>query len=143
MWAMGRVLKEEGYEVATANGYAGDADVYLINEDEKIEVKATQFRGHGAGTSWKGGRGARNAEFLLIAHDADFTRICVIFSTLTHSKDPSKQRDWKKQGPNTTEMPLKKWYDNHIDIGDYEFWKGEVFKDSGSGQVQMSLASVV
>ena len=143
MSSIAGVLKEMGYNVKTASGHKDDPDVYLIDEDEKIEVKATQFRGHGAGTTWKGGRGARNAEFLLIAHDADFTRICVIFSTLTHSKDPSKQRDWKKQGPNTTEMPLKKWYDNHKDIGDYEFWKGEVFEDTGTGQVQMSLASVV
>ena len=136
MWAMGRVLKEEEKEVSTANGHPTDPDVYLINEDEKIEIKATQFKGQGAATTWKGGKGIREGEFLLIAHDQDFTRLCLIFTTLT--KD-----DWNKKGNVGTELTLKRWWETHKDNPEtYVFWKGEVYEDSGTNQVQMTLESV-
>ena len=136
MWATGRVLKEEGKEISTANGHPTDPDVYLINEDEKIEVKACQFKGQGAATTRKCGAGNREGEFLLIAHDQDFTRLCIIFTTLM--KD-----DWNKKGNVGTELTLKKWWETHKDKPEtFEFWKGEVYEDSGTKQVQMSLESV-
>ena len=133
MWAMARVLTEEGKEVSSANGHPTDPDVYLINEDEKIEIKVTQFKGQGAGTTWKGGRGIREGEYLLIAHDADFTRLFVTFTTLD-------KNDWGKQGNVGTTLSLKNWWANKQDTDDFDFWKGEVYE--ASGMVQMQLESI-
>jgi len=44
-------LKEMGYNVRTASGHRDDPDIYFIDDDEKIEVKCTQFNGHGAATN--------------------------------------------------------------------------------------------
>jgi hypothetical protein len=133
MWAMGRVLTEEGKEIVTASGKPMDPDVYLVNEDEKIEVKVTQFKGNGANTTWKGGKGIREGEYLLVAHDSDFDRLCIIFTTLNED-------DWKKQGNVGTTLTLKKWWENHEPVGDYDFWKGEVY--TASGLTCMTLESI-
>ena len=133
MWAMARVLTEEGKEVSSANGHPTDPDVHLINEDEKIEIKVTQFKGQGAATTWKGGRGIREGEYLLVAHDADFTRLFVTFTTLDKS-------DWGKRGNIGTQLTLKNWWKNKKDTTDYDFWKGEVY--DVSEMVQMQLASI-
>jgi hypothetical protein len=136
MWAMGCVLREEGYAVSTANGASMDADVYLINEDEKIEVKCTEYKGHGAKSSWKGGNGIREGEFLLVAHADNFTRLFITFTTLT--KD-----DWDKKGNVGTELTLKKWWKNHKDDPKVnEFWKGEVYDSSSSKTTEMVLESI-
>ena len=45
------------------------------DEDEKIEVKCTQFNGHGAMTKWSGGENIREGKYLLVAHDLDFKNI--------------------------------------------------------------------
>ena len=72
----------------------------------------------------------------MIAHDQDFTRLCLIFTTLT--KD-----DWNKKGNVGTELTLKRWWETHKDNPEtYVFWKGEVYEDSGTNQVQMTLESV-
>ena len=133
MWATARVLTEEGKEVSSAEGHPTDPDVYLINEDEKIEIKVTQFKGQGSSTTWKGGKGIREGEFLLIAHDADFTRLFVTFTSLTED-------DWNKQGNVGTLLKLNKWWENKKDTDDYEFWKGEVY--AASNIVQMQLDSI-
>jgi hypothetical protein len=130
MWAMGRVLTEEGKEVSTANGHPTDPDVYLVNESEKIEIKVTQFKGQGSSTTWKGGKGIREGEFLLIAHDADFTRLFVTFTSLTAD-------DWNKQGNVGTLLKLNKWWENKKNTDDFEFWKGEVYNASGITQMQL------
>lgn len=133
MWAMARVLTEVGKEVSSANGHPTDPDVYLINEDEKIEIKVTQFKGQGAGTTWKGGKGIREGEYLLVAHDADFTRLFVTFTTLD-------KNDWGKQGNVGTTLSLKNWWANKQDTDDFDFWKGEVY--DASGIVQMQLEAI-
>jgi len=133
MWAMGRVLTEEGKEVSTANGHPTDPDVYLVNEDEKIEIKVTQFKGQGSGTTWKGGKGIREGEYLLIAHDADFSRIFVTFTTLN-------KNDWDKQGNVGTLLKLNKWWDNKKDTNEFDHWKGEVY--NASNMTQMTLENI-
>ena len=130
MWAVARVLKEEGKEVSSANGHPTDPDVYLINEDEKIEIKVTQFKGQGSSTTWKGGKGVREGEFLLIAHDADFTRLFITFTTLN-------ENDWDKQGNIGTILKLNKWWKNKKDTDDFEFWKGEIYIASDITQMQL------
>ena len=75
-------LKEMGYNVRTASGHKDDPDIYFIDDDEKIEVKCTQFNGHGASTKWSGGKGIREGKYLLIAHDLEFSCIFVAFTSL-------------------------------------------------------------
>jgi len=130
MWAIGRVLTEEGKEISTAKGHPTDPDVYLVNEEEKIEIKVTQFKGQGSSTTWKGGAGIREGEFVLIAHDADFTRLFITFTTLD-------ENDWGKQGNVGTILKLNKWWENKKNTDDYEFWKGEVYDASGITQMQL------
>jgi len=119
MSAIAGILKEMGYEVRTANGHPTDPDIYLVNEDEKLEVKVVQFNGNGHATTWKGGMNVREGEYVLVAHDADFENIFVMMSTLT-------AEDWKPRGNVGSYMPLNHWWKNHKDKGDYEFWKGSI-----------------
>ena len=130
MWAVARVLTEEGKEVSSANGHPTDPDIYLINEEEKIEIKVTQFNGQGSSTSWKGGKGVREGEYLLIAHDAEFTRLFITFTTLY-------ENDWNKQGNVGTILKLNKWWENKKDTDEFDFWKGEVYDVSGITQMQL------
>ena len=130
MWAVARVLTEEGKQVSSANGHPTDPDVYLENEDERIEIKVTQFKGQGSSTSWKGGKGVREGEFLLIAHDAEFTRLFITFTTLY-------ENDWNKQGNVGTILKLNKWWENKKDTDEFEFWKGEVYDASDITQMQL------
>jgi len=140
MSAMAGALKEMGYNVRTASGHKDDPDVFLIDEDEKIEVKCTQFNGHGAATKWSGGKNIREGKYLLIAHDIDFENIFIAFSTLT--KD-----DWGNPDMNSKKtMKLSDWYVNHKDDKDLQIWKGnaQIIKTNKmkDGQVQMVLDAV-
>ena len=140
MSSIAGVLKEKGYEVKTANGHRDDPDIFLVNEDEKIEVKCTQYNGHGASTKWSGGKGIREGKYLLVAHDLDFSRIFVAFTSLT-------KNDWGKPDINNKKtMKLSDWYINHRDDEDLQIWKGDVqllksnkFKE---GQVQIVLSAL-
>jgi phage anti-repressor protein len=133
MWSHGMVLQEEGYNVSTANGHPTDPDVFLIDEDEKMEIKTTKFKGQGSGTTWKGGNNIREGEYLLIAHDENFTRLFMVFTTLY-------KEDWDKQGNMGTLLKLNKWWKNKKNTNDYEFWKGEVYE--AGGMTQMTLENI-
>ena len=136
MWAMGVVLREEGYQVQTANGSPMDADVFLVNENEKIEIKCTEFKGSGSGTSWKGGNGIREGEFLLVAHADNFTKLFITFTSLTRD-------DWKRMGNVGTELTLKTWCENHAeDPETNEFWTGNVYFSSSANTTIMALESI-
>ena len=140
MSSIAGVLKEKGYEVKTANGHRDDPDIFLVNEDEKIEVKCTQFNGHGASTKWSGGKGIREGKYLLIAHDLEFSCIFVAFTSLT--KD-----DWGKPDINNKKtMKLSDWFMNHRDDEDLQLWKGNVnlikTNKMKEGQVQMLLSAL-
>ena len=133
MTAMGVVFDDEGYDVTTANGYANDPDDYLVSLDEKLEIKVNEYKGDGAKTTWKGGRGIREGEYLLVSHNRDFNRLFIMFTTLN-------EEDWVKKGNVGTELKLSTWWNNHKDVGDYEFWKGEIY--SNGDTAKMHLVSV-
>ena len=140
MSSMAGVLKEMGYEVKTANGHRDDPDIYLPTEDERIEIKCTQFNGHGAATKWSGGKGSRAGKFLLISHDLSFENIFVAFTSLD-------KLDWGNPDANQKKtMKLSDWYMNHKDDKDLQIWKGnvQIIKTNKikEGQVQMSLSPV-
>ena len=133
-------LKEMGYNVRTASGHKDDPDIYFIDDDEKIEVKCTQFNGHGAATKWSGGKNVREGKYILVAHDVDFENIFVAFSSLDVN-------DWGNPDINNKKtMKLSDWYTNHKDDKDLQIWKGnvQIIKTNKikEGQVQMSLSPV-
>ena len=108
-------------------------------EDEKIEVKCTQFNGHGAATKWSGGANIRNGKYLLIAHDLDFENMFVAFTDLD-------TLDWGNPDINSKKtMKLSTWFENHKD--DAEIWKGgaQLIKTNKmpEGQVQMTLSAIL
>jgi hypothetical protein len=138
MSSMAGVLKEMGFSVKTATEHKDDPDIYIINEDEKIEVKCTQFNGHGAATKWSGGANIRNGKYLLIAHDLDFENIFVAFTDLD-------TLDWGNPDINSKKtMKLSTWFENHKD--DAQIWKGNAqlvkTNQMKEGQVQMTLAPI-
>jgi len=133
MTAMGIVFDDEGYDVTTANGHPNDPDVHLVSMDEKMEVKVNEYKGDGAKTTWKGGKGIREGEYLLVSHNRDFTRIFVMFATLN-------EEDWSKKGNMGTELKLSTWWNNHKDVGDFEFWKGEIYSDGNTAKMHLESA---
>ena len=133
-------LKEMGYNVRTASGHRDDPDIYFIDDDEKIEVKCTQFNGHGAATKWSGGKNVREGKYILVAHDGGFQNIFVAFSSLDVN-------DWGNPDINNKKtMKLSDWYMNHKDDKDLQIWKGSVqiikYNKMKEGQVQMMLSPV-
>lgn len=140
MTAMAGVLKEMGYNVKTASGHKDDPDIYIIDEDERIEVKCTQYSGDGAATKWSGGQNTREGKYLLVAHDLDFETVFVAFSDLDDF-------DWGgADAQGKQKMKLSTWFENHKDDKDLQIWKGNVqivktnkMKD---GQVKMALSPI-
>ena len=140
MSSIAGILKGMGYNVRTASGHKDDPDVYIIDEDEKIEVKCTQFNGHGAATKWSGGKNKREGKYLLVAHDREFENVFIAFSSLTSA-------DWGNPDMNNKKtMKLSDWYMNHKDDKDLQIWKGNanIIKTNKikDGQVQMVLSPV-
>jgi hypothetical protein len=140
MSSMAGVLKEMGYNIKTADGHRDDADILFKDEKEQIEIKCTQFNGHGAATKWSGGKNIREGKYLLVAHDVDFQNIFVAFSSLDVN-------DWGNPDINNKKtMKLSDWYMNHKDDKDLQIWKGNVqnikTNKMKEGQVQMMLSPV-
>ena len=138
MSSIAGVLKEMGYNVKTATEHKDDPDIYIIDEDEKIEIKCTQYSGDGAATKWSGGKDIREGKYLLVAHDLDFDNIFVAMSDLD-------SLDWGNSDINGKKtMKLSTWFENHKD--DAEIWKGnaQLIKSNKlpNGQVQMFLAPI-
>ena len=131
-------LKEMGYRIRTADGHRDDPDIYLIDEDEKIEVKCTQFNGHGAMTKWSGGENIREGKYLLVAHDLDFKNIFIAFSDI-------EAADWgNPDSVGKKFMKLSTWWENHQN--DAEIWKGncQIIKSNRikDGRVEMTLSPI-
>ena len=127
-------------DIASAPLSTDDLGLAFIDDDEKIEVKCTQFNGHGAATKWSGGKGSRAGKFLLISHDLSFENIFVAFTSLD-------KLDWGNPDANQKKtMKLSDWYTNHKDDKDLQIWKGnvQIIKTNKikEGQVQMSLSPV-
>ena len=140
MSSMAGVLKEMGYNIKTADGHRDDADIFFKDEDEKIEIKCTQFNGHGAATKWSGGKNVREGKYILVAHDIGFENIFVAFTSLDVN-------DWGNPDINNKKtMKLSDWYNNHKDDKDLQIWKGsaQIIKTNKikDGQVQMTLSPV-
>ena len=140
MSSMAGVLKEMGYNIKTADGHKDDPDIFFKDEDEKIEIKCTQFNGHGAATKWSGGKNIRVGKYLLVAHDLNFENVFVAFTSL-------KKDDWGNPDMNQKQyMKLSTWFENHKDDKDLQIWKGgvQIIKTNKmkDGQVQMTLALI-
>jgi len=138
MSSMAGKLKEMGYNVRTATGHPMDPDIRIIDEDEKIEVKCTQFAGHGSLTKWSGGRDCRPGKYLLVSHDLNFENIFVAFTDLDDD-------DWGgADSNNKRKLHLNIWYNNRKDTA--EIWKGKIdlvkTNKIKEGQVQMRLAPI-
>jgi len=140
MSSMAGVLKEMGYNIKTADGHRDDADIWFTSEKEQIEIKCTQFNGHGSATKWSGGNNIRVGKYLLVAHDLEFDNIFVAFTSLVEA-------DWGNPDINSKKtMKLSDWWLNHKDDKDIQVWKGSVqivkTNKIKEGQVQMHLSPV-
>ena len=132
-------LKEMGFDVKTANGNPDDPDIRFkgYGDENDIEVKVVQFRGHGSQTKWKGGGGYATGKFVLVCHDLEFKRIFVAFSSIIAEDWGSPDAHGKKT------ISLNTWYNNHKDDKDLQIWMGNVHSIATTkqpdGQVQMTL----
>ncbi len=112
------VLRSEGHDVIAAQGHASDPDIYHRDIDDKVEIKVTKF--DGAQTTWKGGQGIREGQYILVTYDELIERWAVIFTTLT-------EKDWKSAGMAGHRLPIKNVYKNHTK--DLEMIYGELFEN--------------
>jgi len=138
MSSIAGVLKEKGHNVVTASGHRDDPDIYLKDEDEKIEVKCTQYNGHGASTKWTGGKNIREGKFVLVCFDLTFEN--VFFCMVDLNKN-----DWGKPDMNSKKsLTLKSLWENHKN--DIEIWKGNIklvkSNKIPNGQVEMTLDAI-
>jgi hypothetical protein len=99
-----QVLKSEGHNVKPASGHPTDPDIYHVDIDDKVEIKVTNF--NSSATSWKGGMGIREGQYILVAYDETINRWLVIFTYLT-------ENDWKSAGIGGHTLPIKNVLDNH------------------------------
>ena len=98
------VLKSEGHDVKCASGHPTDPDIYHNDIEDKVEIKVTNY--NGVSTSWKGGMGIREGQYILMAYDAEIQRFLLIFTPLT-------AEDWKSAGIGGHTLPIKNVYNNH------------------------------
>jgi|ETNvirnome_6_100_1030635.scaffolds.fasta_scaffold20106_2 hypothetical protein len=126
------VLKSEGHDVIPAQGHATDPDIYHRDIEDKVEIKVTKF--DGPNTNWKGGKGIREGQYILITYDETATNWCVMFTTLL-------AKDWKKAGGGIMAghtLPIKNVYDNHHnDNKNYKVVYGDVKLLNGKININM------
>ena len=121
-----QVLKSEGYNVRPASGHPTDPDIYHVDIDDKVEIKVTNF--NSSATSWKGGMGIREGQYILIAYDETISRWLVIFTYLT-------EKDWKSAGIGGHTLPIKNILDNHKD--NMVIVYGDLFENNGKVVAQL------
>ena len=126
------VLKSEGHDVVAATGHPTDPDIYHRDIEDKVEIKVTKF--DAANTNWKGGKGIREGQYILITYDETATHWCVIFTTLM-------QEDWQKTGGGIMSghiLPIKNVFNNHSkDSKNYRVIYGDVKELNGKINVNM------
>jgi hypothetical protein len=122
-----QVLKSEGYNVKSASGHPTDPDIYHIDIDDKVEIKVTNF--NNASTSWKGGMGIREGQYILVAYDESISRWLVIFTYLN-------EKDWKSAGMGGHTLPIKNVIEHHEK--DMVVIYGDVYKNNGNVVAQLS-----
>jgi hypothetical protein len=121
-----QVLRSEGYDVQAAQGHATDPDIYHKDIDDKVEIKVTNF--NSSATSWKGGMGIREGQYILVAYDDTINRWLVIFTYLT-------AKDWKSAGMGGHTLPIKNVLDNHKN--DMVIVYGDLYENSGKVVAQL------
>jgi hypothetical protein len=121
-----QVLKSEGYNVRPASGHPTDPDIYHVDIDDKVEIKVTNF--NSSATSWKGGMGIREGQYILVAYDETINRWLVIFTYLT-------EKDWKSAGIGGHTLPIKNVLDNHKK--DMVVVYGDLYENNGKPVVQL------
>ena len=130
------VLKSEGHDVRAATGAPTDPDISHLDIDDKVEIKVAKFKGKV--TTWNGGRGIREGQYILVTYDETTTDWCVIFTTLL-------AEDWVKSGGGIMTkhiLPIKNVYENHHkDIQNYRVVYGAVKLLNGVINVNMDPIS--
>jgi hypothetical protein len=120
------VLKSEGHNVKPASGHPTDPDIYHIDIDDKVEIKVTNF--NGSSTSWKGGMGIREGQYILATYDEQIERWLVIFTKLT-------AEDWKSAGIGGHTLPIKNVLENHEN--DMVIFCGSLYWNGDKVQAQL------
>ena len=113
------LLKSEGHDVRPATGHPTDPDIYHNDIDDKVEIKVTNYKG--GGTTWKGGMGIREGQYILMTYDESMARLCLIFTKLD-------AKDWKSAGIGGHTLPISNVYKNHKD--DWRIIYGDVYESN-------------
>jgi hypothetical protein len=121
-----QVLRSEGYNVKAASGHPTDPDIYHADIDDKVEIKVTNF--NSSATSWKGGMGIREGQYILVAYDETINRWLVLFTYLT-------EKDWKSAGIGGHTLPIKNVLDNHKK--DMVVLYGDLYENNGKVVAQL------
>tara|TARA_X000001382_G_scaffold36436_1_gene24051 strand:- start:234 stop:1442 length:1209 start_codon:yes stop_codon:yes gene_type:complete len=110
------ILLDDGYDVKAATGNRKDADITHNDVGDKVEIKVTGFKG--TATTWSGGRGIREGQYILVTYDELAQNWLIIFTSLTKA-------DWIIAGIETR-LPIKKVYNNHKDDKDFRIVCGDI-----------------
>lgn len=123
------LLKSEGHDVRCASGHPTDPDIYHNDIDDKVEIKVTNFKGNS--TTWKGGMGIREGQYILMTYDENIERLCLIFTKLDAN-------DWKSAGIGGHTLPISNVWKNHKDDAGFRVIYGDVFENNGKVELQLS-----
>ena len=121
-----QVLRSEGYNVKAASGQPTVPDIYNADIDDKVEIKVTNF--NSSATSWKGGMGIREGQYILVTYDETINRWLVLFTYLT-------EKDWKSAGIGGHTLPIKNVLDNHKK--DMVIVYGDLYENNGKVVAQL------
>jgi hypothetical protein len=123
------LLKSEGYDVRCATGHPTDPDIYHNDIDDMVEIKVTNFKGNS--TSWKGGMGIREGQYILMTYNDSIDRLCLIFTKLDAN-------DWKSAGVGGHILPISNVYSNHKNDEGFRIIYGDVFQNNDKIELQLS-----
>lgn len=122
------LLKSEGYDVRCASGHPTDPDIYHNDIDDMVEIKVTNFKGNS--TSWKGGMGIREGQYILMTYNDSIDRLCLIFTKLDAN-------DWKSAGIGGHTLSISNVYKNHKNDEGFRVLYGDVFENDGKVELQL------
>lgn len=123
------LLKSEGYDVRCASGHPTDPDIYHNDIDDMVEIKVTNFKGNS--TSWKGGMGIREGQYILMTYNDSIDRLCLIFTKLNVN-------DWKSAGVGGHILPISNVYNNHKNDEGFRIIYGDVFQNNDKIELQLN-----
>lgn len=122
------LLKSEGHDVRCASGHPTDPDIRHNDIDDKVEIKVTNYKGYS--TTWKGGMGIREGQYILMTYDENIERLCLIFTKLD-------AKDWKSGGIRGHTLPISNVYNNHKDDKGFRVLYGDVYENDGRVELQL------